>query len=198
MRLIRFLRNHWIFVLLMFVSIGIVCLPKNTTNENDIVYNTNHAFKNKICIYVEGEVSVEGKMYFYSGDTVLDLLRASQVTDYTDSSNLDLTEELEDGLTYIISISDDSKKTVSVSNKSTIPNEISNISKTEDNDTDKVNINTASESELVTLSKIGSVKAKAIIAYRSDNGDFSSIEDLKKVSGITESIYDQIKNYITC
>ena len=44
---------------------------------------------------------------------------------------------------------------------------------------------------------IGSSTATKIINYRKENGKFASIEDIKKVSGIGESKYSKIKDYIT-
>ena len=60
-----------------------------------------------------------------------------------------------------------------------------------------VNINTASEKELVALSGIGESKAKSIVAYRSEHGPFKALEDIKNVSGIGDAVYEQIKNNIT-
>ena len=60
-----------------------------------------------------------------------------------------------------------------------------------------VNINTAGPEELMTLSGIGEARAQAILSYREENGDFSTIEDIKNVSGIGEGIFDRIKNMIT-
>lgn len=61
---------------------------------------------------------------------------------------------------------------------------------------DKVNINTANLDQLMTLPGIGEVKAKAIIEYREKN-IFKTIEDIKNVSGIGDSAYEKIKDYIT-
>jgi len=47
-----------------------------------------------------------------------------------------------------------------------------------------VNINTATQAELETLSGLGPVKAKAIVDYRKKNGNFKSVDDLEKVEGI--------------
>ncbi|MCR5742108.1 MAG: helix-hairpin-helix domain-containing protein [Lachnospiraceae bacterium] len=60
-----------------------------------------------------------------------------------------------------------------------------------------ININTATKEQLMTLPGIGETKALSIIAYREQNGDFISIEDIMKVSGIKESAYLNLKNYIT-
>ena len=63
--------------------------------------------------------------------------------------------------------------------------------------TEKININTATLEELQTLSGIGESKAKAIIEYREENGNFSKPEDILNVSGIGESVYEKIKDNIT-
>lgn len=48
-----------------------------------------------------------------------------------------------------------------------------------------VNVNTASEEELTTLPGIGPAKAAAIVAYRTENGPFTSLEELDNVKGIS-------------
>lgn len=65
----------------------------------------------------------------------------------------------------------------------------------EDN-TIKISINTGTKEELMTLSGIGESKALAIIEYRNTNGGFKMIEDLMKVTGIGESVYNKIKDNI--
>lgn len=59
-----------------------------------------------------------------------------------------------------------------------------------------VNINTASEAELMTLPGIGQSRAKDIINYRVKNGFFESIDDIMKVSGIKEAAFEKIKDLI--
>lgn len=61
----------------------------------------------------------------------------------------------------------------------------------------KVNINTSSKEVLTSLSGIGDAKAQNIIDYRNENGLFKSIEDLKNVTGISEKLFEQIKEFIT-
>ena len=60
----------------------------------------------------------------------------------------------------------------------------------------KVNINTATKDQLMTLPGIGESKAEAIIKYRDINGPFQSIEDITKISGIKEGVYNNIKDLI--
>ena len=59
-----------------------------------------------------------------------------------------------------------------------------------------VNINTATAEQLQTLPGIGQAKANAIVAYREANGNFSSIEDLRKVPGIKEGVFGQVQSLI--
>lgn len=58
---------------------------------------------------------------------------------------------------------------------------------------DKISLNNATLDELMTLDGIGEVKAKAIIAYREENGGFKKIEDLMEVNGIGEATFNKIK-----
>lgn len=76
-----------------------------------------------------------------------------------------------------------------VTNNGTINNNGSNVS-------GKININSASKEELMSISGIGESKALAIIEYRNSN-KFNSIEDIKNVSGIGDSLYNTIKDSIT-
>jgi len=61
----------------------------------------------------------------------------------------------------------------------------------------KVNINTASETELETLPGIGPVTAGKIIAYRTDHGKFSTVDELQEVSGIGPKTMAQLEPYVT-
>ena len=60
-----------------------------------------------------------------------------------------------------------------------------------------VNINTASQAELESLSGIGPVLAQRIIAYRDESGPFEAIEDIMRVPGIAEGYFARIRDYIT-
>ena len=60
----------------------------------------------------------------------------------------------------------------------------------------RINLNTADVSQLSTLTGVGESKAMAIIAYREENGPFTSIEDIMNVPGIKEGTYEKIKDKI--
>lgn len=66
-----------------------------------------------------------------------------------------------------------------------------------DNEIILININTASIDELMTLSGIGEAKAKQIIEYRKENGRFNDISEIMNISGIKQSAFEKIKDYIT-
>ena len=61
----------------------------------------------------------------------------------------------------------------------------------------KVNINTASQAELEGLPRIGPKIAEQIIQYRTQNGNFKKIEEIMKVKGIGEKLFNQLKDLIT-
>ncbi len=59
-----------------------------------------------------------------------------------------------------------------------------------------VNINTATKEQLMTLPGIGESKAEAIIKYREKNGPFQNVQDITKIPGIKEGVYNNIKDHI--
>lgn len=60
-----------------------------------------------------------------------------------------------------------------------------------------VNLNTATSAQLQTLPGVGPVLAERIIAYREQHGGFESVSDLRKVTGIGDARYDELKDRVT-
>lgn len=60
----------------------------------------------------------------------------------------------------------------------------------------KVNLNTATPEELMTLKGVGETRAKAIVEYRTQNGPFTKAEDIMQIPGIKEGIYSKIQDQI--
>jgi len=61
----------------------------------------------------------------------------------------------------------------------------------------RVNLNTATLAELLTLPGIGETRAQAILAYRAEHGPFTRIEELQNVSGIGPVTYEKLAPYVT-
>lgn len=66
-----------------------------------------------------------------------------------------------------------------------------------DNQSDKININTADAAELDKLPGIGLAKAADIISYRDSHGGFKSIEEINNVKGIGDATFEKLKDSIT-
>lgn len=66
-----------------------------------------------------------------------------------------------------------------------------------DGDAVLININVADEDALMTLSGIGPALSARIVEYRTQNGAFSSIDELKNVSGIGDAVFDKIRDRLT-
>jgi competence protein ComEA len=62
---------------------------------------------------------------------------------------------------------------------------------------EKININTATLEELQKLPRVGPKIAQRIIDYRKQNGNFKKAEDLMKVRGIGEKVFNQMKDMLT-
>lgn len=60
-----------------------------------------------------------------------------------------------------------------------------------------VNINTASAEQLQMLPGVGVVRARAILTERKERGGFKSVEDLRDVKGVGDSLLERMKPYVT-
>jgi competence protein ComEA len=60
-----------------------------------------------------------------------------------------------------------------------------------------LNLNTATKDELVALPGIGPAKAQAIVDYRNQHGPFRTVDELRKVKGIGEKLFLQIRSDVS-
>lgn len=68
---------------------------------------------------------------------------------------------------------------------------------TSSEETELININTATVSLLCKIDGIGQVKAQRIVDYREENGPFTCVEDLLNVYGIGEATLEKMRPYIS-
>ncbi|MGC9171508.1 helix-hairpin-helix domain-containing protein [Caldisericum sp.] len=180
-----------ILILLVFIALGIgmyigktyLVSNKEQTQTLDI-QNTQELSPQKIKVYVTGEVKHPDVYELEENSIIKDAITlAGGVTENADLIAINLAKKLTDGEEVIVPAKENStsNSTVSASNAKT----------------GKININSATKEELMTLPGIGEVKANAIIDYRTKNGPFKSIHDIVNVSGIGEKTFEKIKDLIT-
>lgn len=150
-----------------------------------------------IYIHIVGEVKNEGVVKLKEGQRIIDAIEeAGGVTEFADLSKVNLAFVLSDGQKVEIpNVNDNVENFMYVTDNSGDNIIVDNGNKLNEGG-DKVNINTASQTELETLTGIGPSIASKIIEYREENGKFRRIEDLKNVSGIGEAKYEAIKDNI--
>ena len=167
-------------------------------NENKVeVESNNEKDKNKeknIVVHISGAVINEGIVELKEGSRITDAIeKAGGLKENACIKDINLAEILEDGIKINIptideyNISKDNNEEINQNNISQNNISQNNISQTNNKSSNvqkniKVNINTATQSELETLPGIGASTAIKIINYRKENGKFKSIEDIKKVS----------------
>lgn len=104
---------------------------------------------------------------------------------------------MEDGEKIYIPKKGEETSSNNSSSMSSIFSSISNSNSASSTKNYKININRATQAELETIPGVGPSTALKIITYRNENGKYKSIEDIKNVSGIGDSKYEKMKNYIT-
>ena len=168
-----------------------------------------------ITVDIKGEVKSPGVYKIEEGKRVVDAINASggltkkAVTKYINLSkvlkdedviiinNISELKKIEDKKN-IEEIKINNKSNISVKESDVITNDKSDIVKESDSNKNTiVNINTCTLEELLSINGIGESKAKSIMEYSENVGLFTSKEDIMKVSGIGNSLYDKIKDYIT-
>ncbi len=155
----------------------------------------------EIYVHVCGEVKEAGLYRLPSGSRAADAIEAAGgFSKKADRNIWNLALILEDGMQIYVPRKGEAVDPSSLSDSGSSGlrgSDYASNSGSGKDDPGKVNINTASQEELMTLNGIGKSRAADIIAYRSTNGAFTKIEDIRNVSGIGDSIFDKIKDKIT-
>ena len=168
----------------------------------------------KIIVHVSGAVNKEGIVELEENSRISDAInKAEGLKENADTKHINLAFKIEDGMKiYIPTIGeniegneaneqnqntnmiDETSKYVT-SSSGVIQEEQTNA-QSEQKKNEKININTATQTELETLPGIGPATSLKIVNYREENGKFQTIEDIKEVSGIGDAKYENIKDLI--
>ena len=170
----------------------------------------------KIKVNVKGAINNPGVYELDELSRVIDAIEISGgLTKNADTSFLNLSKKLNDESVIIVYTKDEVKKIKDgntvieyiekdcncpyIQNNACIDqgNIIGGNNSTVINNNSKISINKATEEELQTLPGIGTSKAKDIIEYRKNNGEFKTIEDILNVKGIGDALFEKIKDNIT-
>lgn len=168
--------------------------------------------KEEVILYVDikGEVKKPGVYKVKENTRVNDIISlAGGLTKNANTRSINLSKKVTDEMVIIVhsksEITDFSKtKEVEKSivqncnNESySIVNEACTSNVEQTTNSGLISLNTATKEELMTLSGIGEKKALDIISYREQNNGFKTIEEVMNISGIGETLFAQIKDFIT-
>ena len=170
----------------------------------------NSVEKSIIYVHICGAVKEPG-VYMVSDDSRLDdvVTCAGGLTEDAASDYINLAQTVIDGQQYFIptiqdvegvsrlDYTDSFPATAGNTNTSIAGGETNTEKNSEKEASDSVNINTATREELMTLPGVGEAKAEAILTYRETVSQYETIEDIMKVSGIKEGMFQKIKDRIT-
>ena len=198
-RLIRIL-----LIILILLMALVLRLHENSKSDITIEDNTSASSSDEICVDIGGAVVKPG-VYTVGPETrlyeVIEL--AGGLLSNADTDSINRAEYVEDGEKIIIpsryippestgeDAADGDMPSTEGPDEATTPSSSAGPSAG-----GLININSASKDELKTLSGIGDVKAEKIIEYRKSSR-FRKKEDIKKVEGIGDAIYNNIKDMIT-
>ena len=142
-----------------------------------------------VVVDVDGKVERPGVVELSSGSRVIDAIKAAGgTTRHADTGSLNLAEILIDGQQVVIP----SERQSVTASPAPVAGSTMSGSTPAPSAGAAVSINSASATELEVLPGIGPVLAAAIVDWRTQNGGFTSIEQLQEVSGIGPATYAEL------
>ncbi|HEL2054013.1 TPA: helix-hairpin-helix domain-containing protein [Streptococcus suis] len=145
----------------------------------------------QLVVDVKGAVDKPGLYTLEAGARVNDAVEAAGgLTSQADPKSINLAQKLSDEAVVYVASKDENISVVASTTTSSAMSQ-------EEKNTSLVNLNTATEADLQTISGIGAKRAADIIAYREANGGFKSVDDLNNVSGIGDKTMESIRPYVT-
>ena len=167
----------------------------NNQTESNTEENNN---QEKIVIHITGAICNEGIYELEENSRIADAVKiAGGLKEDADLKQINLAYVLEDGMKINIpSKNDNSNENINSTEDYITKENLNSSNNTNSAKTSKININSATQTELETLPGIGPSTALKIINYRKEKGKFNKIEDIKNVNGIGESKFNKIKEFI--
>ena len=167
-----------------FVSLVLVVVNRPEPPAGEFSINEQPsdsvALEQYLYVHIVGEVVTPGMYQLPLGARLVDaVFAAGGLTEFADTSSVNLARELSDGEQVVVSSVNEKSETLGTSSGGLI------------------SINRASDKELEELPGIWPAISARIIAWREANGGFKSIEDLLKVSGIGENLLSGLKDSVT-
>jgi competence protein ComEA len=163
-------------VLIGLLAAGILWLLINSRPKGEAVTLLPTSTPGMLIVYVSGAVATPGVYTLPEGSRVAEAIEAAGgFVGGAEQDKVNLAQQLEDG------------------EQINVPGLVD----TSHVNAGRVDINTATVTELETLPGIGPTAAQAIVDYRLENGPFQAIEDIQNVPGIGPATYDGIRDYIT-
>jgi competence protein ComEA len=147
-----------------------------------------------LVVDVDGKVHSPGVVELSTGSRVIDAIKAAGgVTRHGDTGALNLAEVLIDGQQVVVPAASADESVAS----GVVPGETpGSVAPVPTSAAATVSINSASTIELEVLPGIGPVLAAAIVEWRTQNGGFTSIEQLQEVSGIGPATYAELAPHV--
>lgn len=186
-------------IICIVILIYILNINQSNLNNYEALEITNAEEENieeteeKIKVHIAGSVVTEGIVELEEGARVADAIEeAGGTTADANMNQINLAYKLQDGQKIYIPNQNEEEYQITTNMEG-----IQSANNTTSNETDVININTATQTELELLPGIGPSTATKIIDYREENGKFENIEEIKNVPGIGEAKYENIKNKIT-
>ena len=198
---IKYISSGIIVLLFFIISYSI-----SKSIKVDAVEKKENTYSKTVFVDIKGAVNKPGVYEVKEGSRIVDVIKkAGNLKKEADTSIINLSKKVSDEM-YIIIYTKEQVELYKekLNSSSDIASSIEDNIICPDTDNDaclnessslKININTASLEELSSIKGIGKTKAKKIIEYRNKNR-FESVEDIKNVSGIGDSLYEKIKDNI--
>ncbi|MED3985294.1 helix-hairpin-helix domain-containing protein [Peribacillus simplex] len=146
-----------------------------------------------IKVDVKGAVKSPGIFTAQVGDRVIDLISAAgSFTDKADKDKVNFAQIVEDQMViYVPEIGEEDKGYLENMQVGSSGDAVSGGTSG-----GLVNLNTATQEDLETLTGIGPSKANAILEYRETVGKFKEVDELKKVTGIGDKTFERLRDSI--